>query len=380
MCTPTRSHLSPPPQARAAVLRAAPAKPALGARVAQARRPLRSRTRKSTPRNPALHAAHSSCAHPTPGSLSTPPARAPRMRSCPSPHTPPAHVPLTPSPLQTHIKRTHPQAIQTFAAAVKTVDPKKAVGKSAALWLGFSKFYEKHGDLPNARVILRKASLVPYRSVEASASTPTRAPPPRVSPGPALRFSPPPLFPHPLASLPRPSPNSSLPRPQHVYPHPPHFPERASPGIPTVAGVRVDRLCPHPPAPPVLAFPGACERVDGLGGDGAAPPEARRGARRADRGHRHPARIKTREREGARRTSSSHTLTHTHAPLSLTPALTPSATPPSHPHARPIHPPSYAYRPQEGPVQDRFHKLTKFIHTLLHPLLHALLHALLNTQ
>jgi pre-mRNA-splicing factor SYF1 len=58
------------------------------------------------------------------------------------------------------------KAIQTFAAAVKTVDPKKAVGKPAALWLAFARFYEKHGDLKNARVILRKAAAVPYRSVE----------------------------------------------------------------------------------------------------------------------------------------------------------------------------------------------------------------------
>lgn len=62
------------------------------------------------------------------------------------------------------------KAIQTYAAAVKTVDPQKAVGKPAALWLAFARFYEQHGDLKNARVILRKAAAVPYRSVEELAS------------------------------------------------------------------------------------------------------------------------------------------------------------------------------------------------------------------
>jgi len=57
---------------------------------------------------------------------------------------------------------------QTFAAAVKTVDPKKAVGKPAALWLAFAKFYESHGDLKNARVILRKVHLYIYKSISIS--------------------------------------------------------------------------------------------------------------------------------------------------------------------------------------------------------------------
>ncbi|CAN0531024.1 unnamed protein product, partial [Ectocarpus sp. 8 AP-2014] len=47
--------------------------------------------------------------------------------------------------------------------AVKTVDPKKATGKLHKLWMDFAKFYEGHGDVANARVILEKATLVAYR-------------------------------------------------------------------------------------------------------------------------------------------------------------------------------------------------------------------------
>jgi len=62
------------------------------------------------------------------------------------------------------------KAIQTYAAAVKTVDPRRAVGRPSSLWLGFAKFYESHGDIKNARAILRKATLVPYKSVDELAS------------------------------------------------------------------------------------------------------------------------------------------------------------------------------------------------------------------
>jgi hypothetical protein len=47
--------------------------------------------------------------------------------------------------------------ILTFTEAVKTVDIAKAVGKPHALWVAFASFYEKHGDVPNARVIYEKA-------------------------------------------------------------------------------------------------------------------------------------------------------------------------------------------------------------------------------
>jgi len=47
--------------------------------------------------------------------------------------------------------------ILTFTEAVKTVDIGQAVGKPHALWVAFASFYEKHGDVPNARVIYEKA-------------------------------------------------------------------------------------------------------------------------------------------------------------------------------------------------------------------------------
>lgn len=39
---------------------------------------------------------------------------------------------------------------------MKTVDPERAVGKPHTLWVAFAKLYEKHGDLPNARIIFEK--------------------------------------------------------------------------------------------------------------------------------------------------------------------------------------------------------------------------------
>ena len=46
---------------------------------------------------------------------------------------------------------------------MKTIDPKKATGKLHKLWVDFAMFYEKHGDVANARVILEKATLVSYK-------------------------------------------------------------------------------------------------------------------------------------------------------------------------------------------------------------------------
>lgn len=50
--------------------------------------------------------------------------------------------------------------ILTYTEAVKTVDPDKAMGKLHTLWVAFAKFYESHGDVPNARVIFDKATQV----------------------------------------------------------------------------------------------------------------------------------------------------------------------------------------------------------------------------
>ncbi len=37
------------------------------------------------------------------------------------------------------------------------MDPERAVGKPHTLWVAFAKLYERHGDLPNARIIFEKA-------------------------------------------------------------------------------------------------------------------------------------------------------------------------------------------------------------------------------
>jgi pre-mRNA-splicing factor SYF1 len=56
--------------------------------------------------------------------------------------------------------------VLTYVEAVKTVDPALAVGKVGGLWLALARFYEQHDDVDNARTILRKATEVPYRTVD----------------------------------------------------------------------------------------------------------------------------------------------------------------------------------------------------------------------
>jgi len=56
--------------------------------------------------------------------------------------------------------------IQTYTEAVTTIDPQKATGKPHQLWISFARFYEQHEDLENARVILEKAALVNYKTVD----------------------------------------------------------------------------------------------------------------------------------------------------------------------------------------------------------------------
>jgi pre-mRNA-splicing factor SYF1 len=50
--------------------------------------------------------------------------------------------------------------IQTYTEAVKTVDPNQAVGKPHTLWCAFAHFYERHGDIDNARTVFDKATQV----------------------------------------------------------------------------------------------------------------------------------------------------------------------------------------------------------------------------
>lgn len=58
------------------------------------------------------------------------------------------------------------RTLMTFMEAVKTVDPKLAHGRLSSLWLSMSWFYESHDDLENARVVMKKATEVEYRTVE----------------------------------------------------------------------------------------------------------------------------------------------------------------------------------------------------------------------
>jgi len=56
--------------------------------------------------------------------------------------------------------------INTYTEAVQTVDPMMASGKPHTLWVEFAKFYEKHEQLKEARIIFEKALKVRYRHVE----------------------------------------------------------------------------------------------------------------------------------------------------------------------------------------------------------------------
>eukprot|EP01041_Mallomonas_annulata_P004566 gene4566-9076_t len=62
------------------------------------------------------------------------------------------------------------RALMTYMEAVKTIDPKQAHGRLSSLWISLAKFYERHNDLPNARAIFEKATIVPLRNVEELAS------------------------------------------------------------------------------------------------------------------------------------------------------------------------------------------------------------------
>ncbi|XP_062622386.1 pre-mRNA-splicing factor SYF1-like [Saccostrea cucullata] len=62
------------------------------------------------------------------------------------------------------------EIINTYTEAVQTVDPKLASGKPNTLWVEFAKFYEKAGQIEDARVIFDKAVRVPYKHVDDLAS------------------------------------------------------------------------------------------------------------------------------------------------------------------------------------------------------------------
>ncbi|KAG8527453.1 pre-mRNA-splicing factor syf1 [Bacidia gigantensis] len=57
------------------------------------------------------------------------------------------------------------ETVQTYADAMKAVQPRKAVGRFHELWLNYAKFYDEGGDIHNARIIMEKAVKVPFKSV-----------------------------------------------------------------------------------------------------------------------------------------------------------------------------------------------------------------------
>jgi pre-mRNA-splicing factor SYF1 len=62
------------------------------------------------------------------------------------------------------------RVVAVYAEAVKTVDPAHAVGKVAALWTAFARYYEDAGDMDNARAVFRRGTCARFRSVEELAS------------------------------------------------------------------------------------------------------------------------------------------------------------------------------------------------------------------
>jgi pre-mRNA-splicing factor SYF1 len=58
------------------------------------------------------------------------------------------------------------KVVLTYTEAVKTVASAQATGKPHSLWCAFARFYERHSDIPNARVIFEKATQVEFKSVD----------------------------------------------------------------------------------------------------------------------------------------------------------------------------------------------------------------------
>lgn len=58
------------------------------------------------------------------------------------------------------------EIINTYTEAVQRVQPKLAVGKINTLWIEFAKFYEKNGQIEDARIVFEKACQVAYVKVD----------------------------------------------------------------------------------------------------------------------------------------------------------------------------------------------------------------------
>ncbi|GAO19794.1 hypothetical protein UVI_02064070 [Ustilaginoidea virens] len=57
------------------------------------------------------------------------------------------------------------EVIRTYAQAIAAINPKHAIGSFHKLWANYARFYERGGDIRNARIIMEKAVRVPFKSV-----------------------------------------------------------------------------------------------------------------------------------------------------------------------------------------------------------------------
>jgi pre-mRNA-splicing factor SYF1 len=57
------------------------------------------------------------------------------------------------------------EAVQTYTDAIAAINPKKATGLYYELWVNYAKLYDEGDDIQTARIIMEKASKVPFKSV-----------------------------------------------------------------------------------------------------------------------------------------------------------------------------------------------------------------------
>lgn len=58
------------------------------------------------------------------------------------------------------------KVVESFSDAVRTIDPTKAVGRLQVLWIKFAHYYEKFGDVDNARLIFKKGTQIAFRGID----------------------------------------------------------------------------------------------------------------------------------------------------------------------------------------------------------------------
>eukprot|EP00915_Cephaloidophora_sp_WS-2016_P004281 GHVH01005764.1.p1 GENE.GHVH01005764.1~~GHVH01005764.1.p1 ORF type:complete len:774 (-),score=105.35 GHVH01005764.1:1154-3475(-) len=62
------------------------------------------------------------------------------------------------------------KVLTTFAEATKTIDPNNMIGSLAKVWIKFAEYYEKHGEVDNARNVLIRAVDAPLNKMDDIAS------------------------------------------------------------------------------------------------------------------------------------------------------------------------------------------------------------------